>query len=224
MSAVTADGKLSSQDPAGQKDVEHRPRTESNSNSYLRGTKFILVFSALLLSIFLVSLDQTIVATALPRIVSVFDSLDLATWVAAAYFLTEAGLMLCVGQLVATLPIKPVYLASIFLFEVGSLLCGAAPSMKVLIFGRAVAGCGAAGITICSIATIASFTRLEDRPVLFGLFGGIIAISSIVGPLLDPMLDISRHMLFPRICLVIWYCRTVFSNAYSPRHLVGRRK
>ncbi|KAG1809927.1 ABC transporter [Suillus plorans] len=184
MSAVTADEKLSPQDPAGQKDVEHRPRTELNSNSYLRGTEFILVFSALLLSIFLVSLDQTIVATALPRIVSVFDSLDLATWVAAAYFLTEAGLMLCVGQLVATLPIKPVYLASIFLFEVGSLLCGAAPSMKVLIFGRAVAGCGAAGITICSIATIASFTRLEDRPVLFGLFGGIIAISSIVGPLL----------------------------------------
>jgi EmrB/QacA subfamily drug resistance transporter len=186
MSTVTAVEKLSLHDPTRPKDVEHSvtPRTESNSNNYLRGIEFILVFSALLLSVFLVSLDQTIVATALPRIVSVFNSLDLATWVAAAYFLTEAGLMLCVGQLVATLPIKPVYLASIFLFEVGSLLCGAAPSMQVLIFGRAVAGCGAAGITICSIATIASFTRLEDRPVLFGLFGGLIAISSIVGPLL----------------------------------------
>lgn len=80
MSAVTADEKLFPQDPAGQKDVEHRPRTELNSNSYLRGTEFILVFSlvsenilriaklmhsldrALLLSIFLVSLDQTIVS------------------------------------------------------------------------------------------------------------------------------------------------------------------
>lgn len=175
--------ELSLQEPTGPNDVERSTRTESNSN-YLRGIEFILVFSALLLSVFLVSLDQTIVATALPRIVSVFNSLDLATWVAAAYFLTEAGLMLCVGQLVATLPIKPVYLASIFLFEVGSLLCGVASSMQVLIFGRAVAGCGAAGITICSIATIASFTRLEDRPVLFGLFGGLIAISSIVGPLL----------------------------------------
>lgn len=185
MSTVTAVEKeeLSLQEPTGPNDVERSTRTESNSN-YLRGIEFILVFSALLLSVFLVSLDQTIVATALPRIVSVFNSLDLATWVAAAYFLTEAGLMLCVGQLVATLPIKPVYLASIFLFEVGSLLCGVASSMQVLIFGRAVAGCGAAGITICSIATIASFTRLEDRPVLFGLFGGLIAISSIVGPLL----------------------------------------
>ncbi|KAG2074945.1 ABC transporter [Suillus decipiens] len=57
--------------------------------------------------------------------------------------------------------------------------------MNVLIFGRAVAGCGAAGITICSIATIATFTRLEDRPFLFGIFGGLVAISSIVGPLLD---------------------------------------
>lgn len=185
MSTVTAVEKeeLSLQEPTGPNDVERSTRTESNSN-YLRGIEFILVFSALLLSVFLVSLDQTIVATALPRIVSVFNSLDLATWVAAAYFLTEAGLMLCVGQLVATLPIKPVYLTSIFLFEVGSLLCGVASSMQVLIFGRAVAGCGAAGITICSIATIASFTRLEDRPVLFGLFGGLIAISSIVGPLL----------------------------------------
>ncbi|KAG2360168.1 ABC transporter [Suillus spraguei] len=164
------------------KDLEHR--TESSSKKHLHGVELILVFSALLLSVFLVNLDQTIVATALPRIVSVFDSLDLATWVAAAYFLTEAGLMLCVGQLVATLPIKPVYLASILLFEIGSLLCGVAPSMNVLILGRAVAGCGAAGITICSIATIATFTRLEDRPVLFGIFGGLIAISSIVGPLL----------------------------------------
>ncbi|EKM48458.1 uncharacterized protein PHACADRAFT_266351, partial [Phanerochaete carnosa HHB-10118-sp] len=140
--------------------------------------------SSLLLSVLLVNLDQTIVATALPRIVSVFNALDLATWVAAAYFLTEAGLMLCVGQLINTIPIKTVYITSIVVFETGSVLCGAAPSMRVLIFGRAVAGCGAAGITICSIATIASFTRLEDRPALFGAFGALLAIASIVGPLL----------------------------------------
>jgi hypothetical protein len=121
MSMVTAVEKeeLSLQEPTGPNDVERSTRTESNSN-YLRGIEFILVFSsvsenpvhvaklihsldsALLLSVFLVSLDQTIVsiilrafmvqydevfpqvATALPRIVSVFNSLDLATWVAAA--------------------------------------------------------------------------------------------------------------------------------------------
>ncbi|EKM52461.1 uncharacterized protein PHACADRAFT_211715 [Phanerochaete carnosa HHB-10118-sp] len=128
------------------------------------------------------------VATALPRIVSVFDALDLTTWVAAAYFLTEAGLMLCVGQLVKTIPIKVVYIISIIVFEVGSVLCGAAPSMEVLILGRAVAGCGAAGITICSIATIATFTRLEDRPALFGGFGVLLAAASIIGPLLGGVL------------------------------------
>ncbi|EKM48939.1 uncharacterized protein PHACADRAFT_265966, partial [Phanerochaete carnosa HHB-10118-sp] len=122
---------------------------------------------------------------ALPRIVSVFNALDLATWVAAAYFLTQAGLMLCVGQLVDTIPIKTVYVISIVVFELGSVLCGAAPSMRVLIFGRAVAGCGAAGITICSVATIATFTRLEDRPALFGAFGALLAVASIIGPLLD---------------------------------------
>ena len=81
------------------------------------------------------------IATALPRIVSVFDALDLATWVAAACkcrprcsaswsngapdFLTMAGLMLCVGQLVKTIPIKIVYVTSILVFEIGSVLCGA---------------------------------------------------------------------------------------------------
>ncbi|EKM48514.1 uncharacterized protein PHACADRAFT_214769 [Phanerochaete carnosa HHB-10118-sp] len=130
---------------------------------YLRGGKLAVVFGSLLLSVLLVNLDQTIVATALPRIVSVFNALDLATWVAAAYFLTQAGLMLCVGQLVDTIPIKTVYVISIVVFELGSVLCGAAPSMRVLIFGRAVAGCGAAGITICSVATIATVRNLAGR-------------------------------------------------------------
>ncbi|KAG0708243.1 ABC transporter [Suillus ampliporus] len=183
---VTPVDVLSLHDRTVPKDFEFK--TEPSSNNHLHGIELVLVFSALLLSVFLVNLDQTILATALPRIVSVFNSLDLATWVAAAYFLTEAGLMLCVGQLVATLPIKPIYLVSILLFEVGSILCGAALSMNMLILGRAVAGCGAAGITICAIATIASFTRLEDRPVLFGLFGGLLAVSSIVGPLLGGVL------------------------------------
>ncbi|KAI0073239.1 MFS general substrate transporter [Panus rudis PR-1116 ss-1] len=154
------------------------PVRESEPPVYLSGFKLVLVFS------FLTNLDQTIVATALPRIVSIFDSLDLATWVSAGYFLTDAGLMLIIGQLLDTFPIKIIYLISVVLFEVGSVLCGAAPSMNVLIFGRIVAGCGAAGILICSIATIATFTRLEQRPMLFACFGALIAISSIVGPVL----------------------------------------
>ncbi|KAI0937723.1 hypothetical protein AcV7_003679 [Taiwanofungus camphoratus] len=151
---------------------------------YLSGVRLYLVFSSLLMTVFLTNLDQTIVATALPRIVSAFDALNLATWVAIAYFLTRAGLMLSIGQLLKTVSIKSIFLITVLVFEVGSALCGAAPSIGVLIFGRAVAGCGAAGIVICAIATIAELTPLEIRPALFGCFGSVLAIASIVGPLL----------------------------------------
>ncbi|KAI0072123.1 MFS general substrate transporter, partial [Panus rudis PR-1116 ss-1] len=127
-----------------------------------------------LLSMFLVCLDQTVVATALPQIVSVFDALDLATWVSAGYFLTMAGLMLVAGQLLDAFPIKTVFLVCIVLFDIGSVICGAAPSMNVLIFGRVVAGCGAAGW----------FTRPEQRPMLLAAFGAFVAASSIVGPII----------------------------------------
>lgn len=130
------------------------------------------------------NLDQTIVATALPHIVSQFDALPKATWVATAYFLTDAGFMLSIGQLLTSISVKVVYVASILVFEVGSVICGAASSINMLIFGRAIAGCGSAGITICSIATIAQFTALEQRPMLFALFGVDLAVASIVGPLL----------------------------------------
>jgi MFS family permease len=70
------------------------------------------------------------------------------------------------------------------LFEIGSLICGVAPSSEVLIFGRAFAGVGAAGIFVSILSIIAEITKLEDRPKLFGAFGAVFALSSVVGPLL----------------------------------------
>ncbi|KII84128.1 hypothetical protein PLICRDRAFT_179806 [Plicaturopsis crispa FD-325 SS-3] len=170
--------------PTPQTSSTHQARGDG-TNGYLHGFKFLFVFSALMLTVFLVNLDQTIVATALPRIVSDFNALDLSTWIVTAYFSTDAGFMLAISQLLDFAPVKWVYLSAISLFEVGSVICGVAPSINVLIFGRAIAGLGAAGITICAIATIAQFTPLEKRPVLFALFGADLAIASIVGPLLD---------------------------------------
>ncbi|KIP07838.1 hypothetical protein PHLGIDRAFT_13000 [Phlebiopsis gigantea 11061_1 CR5-6] len=147
--------------PPTEDDAGDRGTPVMHGPQYLTGMRLFVVFCSLLLSVLLTNLDQTIVATSLPRIVSVFDALDLAIWVAAAYFLTQAGLMLCVGQLTNTVPIKTVYIASVIIFEVGSVICGA-----VLIFGRAVAGAGAAGSK------------------LFGCFGTVLAVAAIVGPIL----------------------------------------
>lgn len=65
------------------------------------------------------------------------------------------------------------------LFEIGSLICGVAPSMNVLIFGRAFAGVGAAGMFGSCIAIIAEICPLEKRPALLGTFGGVFALASV---------------------------------------------
>jgi MFS family permease len=111
--------------------------------------------------------------------------------------------MLPVGQILTVAPTKAVYLVSITLFELGSLICAVAPNseylyctiplrfkiltrnqVNILIFGRAVAGTGAAGMFTAILSIIAEVTRLEDRPLLFGSFGAVFAVASAVGPLL----------------------------------------
>jgi MFS family permease len=72
-----------------------------------------------------------------------------------------------------------VYLISIFIFELGSLFCAIAKSLEFLIFGRTVAGIGGAGIYVSIFTLIAQITRLKDRPLLVGFFGGIFGISSV---------------------------------------------
>ncbi|KAG8985246.1 hypothetical protein FRB90_004858, partial [Tulasnella sp. 427] len=148
------------------------------------GYKLVLIFIGMLLSALLVALDQTIVATAIPRIASEFNALGEVTWIASAYFLTQCGLTLTYGKLLAVVTTKWVYLFAVIIFEVGSAICGAAPNVNALIVGRAIAGMGAAGIFTSCLAILAVVTRLEQRPVLFGLFGGIFAFANVVGPLL----------------------------------------
>jgi MFS family permease len=91
--------------------------------------------------------------------------------------------MLFWGQILSLSPTKPVYLAFIALFELGSLLCAVAPSMPALIFGRAVAGMGAGGIFNAAFTVGAQVAALEQRPLLFGSAGAVFALSSILGPL-----------------------------------------
>ncbi|KAG8863135.1 hypothetical protein FRB96_009317 [Tulasnella sp. 330] len=161
--------------PAGNDDDESR---------FVDGYKLALIFIGMIMSVFLIALDQTIVATAIPKIASDFDALEQVTWIASAYFLTQVGLILTYGRILAVAPTKWVYLVAVLLFEIGSVFCGSAPNITVLIFGRALSGCGAAGIFTSCISIIARITRLEARPILFGAFGAISALASVVGPLL----------------------------------------
>lgn len=88
------------------------------------------------------------------------------------------------GQALTVFDRKWTFLFAICVFEIGSLLCGVAPTVEVLIFGRAFAGVGAAGTFVSVLSIVADVTTLEQRPRLLGLFGAVFAISSVIGPLL----------------------------------------
>ncbi|GAA6021533.1 hypothetical protein JCM11491_006474 [Sporobolomyces phaffii] len=155
-----------------------------DESKYLTGRRLVVVFVAMLLSVLLVALDQTILAPALPVIASKFNALEQLSWIASAYFLTQTAFLLLYGQILTLFDRRWTYIVAIVIFEIGSLLCGAAPNVNVLIFARAFAGCGAAGIFVSVLSIISTTTRIEERPKLLGLFGAVFAISSVIGPLL----------------------------------------
>lgn len=160
--------------------VEHEP---SNSG-YPKGKRLYVILISILVTFLLVTLDQTILATAVPRITSDFHALDEVTWIASSYFITQSSFMLLFGQLAAIIPGKWVFLGSLLVFEVGSLLCGVSTNVYFLIAGRAVAGIGAAGISVASLAIGARIIPLKDRSIFMAGGGGCMAIANIIGPLL----------------------------------------
>ncbi|KAJ7253911.1 major facilitator superfamily domain-containing protein [Mycena rebaudengoi] len=148
------------------------------------GAKLALLILALGLSVFLVALDNTIIATAIPKITDEFASLDDVGWYGSAYLLATAATQLLFGKFYTFLSIKWVYVSAIGFFEVGSVLCGAAPTSTVFILGRAVAGVGNAGIFSGALVIMANTVPLSKRPIYTGIVAGMAGIASVAGPLL----------------------------------------
>ncbi|KAJ7111835.1 transporter [Mycena epipterygia] len=153
-------------------------------STILTGKKLAVVFTAMMLSILLIALDQTILATALPRIASDFNSFALQGWVSSSFILAQSVFLLFYGQLLRIFPAKWILISSITLFEIGSLVCGVSQNVDQLIAGRTVSGVGASGILVAMLQIVSQVTRLEDRPRLFGLFGAVFGLSSVIGPLI----------------------------------------
>ncbi|ORY66156.1 major facilitator superfamily domain-containing protein [Pseudomassariella vexata] len=158
--------------------------TREDGTEYPTGLKLGLITLALCLSVFLMALDNSIIATAIPKITDTFRSLPDVGWYGSAYLLTTAALQLLFGKFYTFLSIKWVYLTAIGIFELGSLICGVAQNSVTLIIGRAVAGLGSAGIMSGALLILAYSVPLAKRPMYTGLIGGMYGIASVAGPLL----------------------------------------
>ncbi|KAK9359448.1 major facilitator superfamily domain-containing protein [Lipomyces starkeyi] len=169
-----------------EKGLQGTPEDASNKaeQAFPTGKKVALIMLALMLGMFLVALYRTIISTAVPQITNQFHSLDDVGWYASAYLITSCATQLIFGRLYTFYSSKTIFLASIGLFEVGSVLCGAAPNSIAFIVGRAIAGMGSAGIQSGNIILIAHTVPLRKRPMYVGLIGAIFGVASIVGPIL----------------------------------------
>jgi EmrB/QacA subfamily drug resistance transporter len=137
-----------------------------------------------MLVILLASLDQTIVATALPTIVGDLGGLEHLSWVVTAYLLASTITGPLYGKFGDLYGRKPTLQVAIVIFLVGSMLCGIAQNMPELIAFRAVQGLGAGGLITTTIAVVGDIIPPRDRGRYQGIFGAVFGVSTIVGPLL----------------------------------------
>jgi EmrB/QacA subfamily drug resistance transporter len=144
--------------------------------------EILSTMTAVLLVMLLASLDQTIVGTAMPRIVSDLNGFDRYTWVTTAYLLTSTVLVPIYGKLSDLFGRKPIFLIGVVIFLIGSAASGAAQSMNQLIAFRAFQGIGAAALLPIAIAVIGDLFSPRERGKWQGLTGGVFGIASILGP------------------------------------------
>jgi EmrB/QacA subfamily drug resistance transporter len=144
--------------------------------------RVLMIYSGLMVTLLLAALDQTIVATALPRIVSDLGGITQYSWVFTAYMLTSTVSVPVYGRLGDVHGRRPLMLIAVTIFLVGSALCGAAQNMTELVVFRGLQGLGAGGLFPLSLAVIGAIVPPRDRGRWQGLIGAVFAASSIIGP------------------------------------------
>ncbi len=143
-----------------------------------------LVLTGLMLALTLASLDQNIVATALPRITGELGGLQHLSWVVTAFMVTSTVSAPLYGRLSDLYGRKPAYMVSIGMFLIGSALCGLSGSMDALIAFRALQGLGAGGLIVLAQTVIGDLVSPRERGRYQGLFASVFAGCSVAGPLI----------------------------------------
>ncbi|MDN0194516.1 MFS transporter [Streptomyces sp. S.PNR 29] len=163
--------------------VRDAPRPPTDAQEHVPGNVLVSI-GALLLGMLLAALDQTIVSTALPTIVSDLGGMEHLSWVVTAYLLASTAATPLWGKLGDQYGRKRLFQTAIVIFLVGSALCGTAQDMPQLIAFRAVQGLGGGGLMVLSMAIVGDLVPPRERGRYQGLFGAVFGATSVLGPLL----------------------------------------
>ena len=157
---------------------------DPTANSGSQKTNIAAVMASIMMAMLLASLDQMLFGTALPTIVGDLGGVEHMSWVITAYLLMQTITMPIYGKLGDQMGRKTLFIASIAIFLVGSVMGALATDMTMLIIGRGIQGAGGGGLMILSQAIMADVVSARERGKYAGYMGGIFGVSSVLGPTL----------------------------------------
>ena len=164
--------------------VEAESGAGSNEPQYLTHQQIVVVLLGLMAGVMLAALDQSIVGTALPRIVSELGGLDKLAWVVTAYLLTATAATPLWGKISDLYGRRPIFQAAIIIFLAGSVLCGLSQNLPQLVAFRAIQGIGGGGLMALAFSIIGDIIPPRERGRYQGYFGAVFGVASVAGPLL----------------------------------------
>ncbi|KAL4734928.1 MFS general substrate transporter [Aspergillus similis] len=174
-------------------DVTNTKKSEEQpATGYMQGWALVSLTVAFMAICFVLAIDNTILATAIPQITSDFQSLNDIGWYGSSYLIAQMALLPTCGRLYAFYNIKWVYCASLAVFELGSIVSAVAPNSMALIIGRAVSGLGAAGLVSGTTTILSYCVSLKKQAMLSPIVLGMYNIGSVIGPLVGGSITDSK--------------------------------
>ncbi|KAI5463883.1 major facilitator superfamily domain-containing protein [Mariannaea sp. PMI_226] len=194
------------------------PRTatgdEPVAEQYATPRELASLSTVFTIATFMIAIDGSILATAIPKITSDFGRLADVPWYGSAYLLTEMAFQPTFGRLYSLFDARLLYLFSIILFEGGSILCAASPSSAALITGRVISGIGAAGLLCGSLAIYGRSVPLRARPFGMALVTSMYGIAGVLGPTLGGLITDTPRLTW-RFCFWYAFGAVTFAIAYK---------